>query len=58
MYALGVPEGYRPYDVFYATENRYNLCLLHLFSGTIILPQLQVVPHSNGFGNSNKRFNH
>lgn len=24
MYAKGVPEGYRPYDVFYATENRYN----------------------------------
>jgi hypothetical protein len=23
MYALGVPRGYRPYDVFYATENRY-----------------------------------
>jgi hypothetical protein len=23
MYALGVPQGYRPYDVFYATENRY-----------------------------------
>lgn len=24
MYAKGVPEGYRPYDVFYVTENRYK----------------------------------
>jgi hypothetical protein len=23
MYALGVSKGYRLYDVFYATENRY-----------------------------------
>jgi hypothetical protein len=30
MYALGVPQGYRPYDVFYATENRYMQCKMLL----------------------------
>jgi hypothetical protein len=31
MYALGVPEGYHPYDVFYATENRYISLFYSIF---------------------------
>jgi hypothetical protein len=32
MYAKAVPEGYRPYDMFYATKNRYKGLTGYIYS--------------------------